>query len=149
MDGERFDKLARSLAANGATRRRVLAGLAAGLAGGFLAESGRREAAARHRRRRKDPCVDLAGPSFRTCGQDDQGNPICKDFLDRDSCGGCNTVCDDNQDCCLGNCRTRLTVENCDNCQACPAGDGWVCNPTLNDGQPGCDCVDEANCFFN
>jgi hypothetical protein len=157
MDPRRFDALARTLATAGATRRGLIKAAGGGLAGGLAAVAGLRGAAAYKggKGRPPDPCVALAGPSFRTCGHDEEGNPICVDVLSPDNCGGCGIVCGADQDCCLGTCRTRLTVENCDQCSACPPGDGWVCNPTLHDTDgdgvgdaPGCDCVDptEATC---
>ena len=42
MDGDRFDKITRSLASD-ASRRRVLKGIAGGIAAGFAAVAGRRE----------------------------------------------------------------------------------------------------------
>src|SRR5215217_6954195 len=44
MDGDRFDRITRSLA-SGASRRRVLKGIAGGIAAGFAAVAGRREEA--------------------------------------------------------------------------------------------------------
>jgi hypothetical protein len=152
MDGSQFDDLARSLGAHAPSRRRLVGLLAAGLLAGLVGTLEAHPVAARPTRR-KDSCATNECPSCRTCGHDDQGTPICKDMLDRTTCGGCNTVCADDQDCCSGTCRTRLTVDNCESCSACPPGEGWVCNPTMHDMDgdgvretPGCDCIDEANC---
>jgi len=157
MNGSQFDTLARALGMQAPSRRRLGGLLAGGLLATLTGTLGMYPVAARPTRR-KDPCATSDCSSCRTCGHDDQGTPICKDMLDRNTCGGCTTVCTDTQDCCLGTCRTRLTVDNCDSCSACPPGEGWVCNPTLNDTDgdgvgdaPGCDCIDptEATCFLN
>jgi len=152
MEGRQFDNLARSLGTHAPSRRRLVGLLAGSLLAGLSRTLGAHPVAARPRGK-KDPCATSECFSCRTCGHDDQGTPICKDFLDRNTCGGCTVVCRDNQDCCLGTCRTRLTVENCESCSTCPPGEGWVCNPTLHDTDgdgvgdtPGCDCIDEANC---
>ena len=154
MDGSRFDDLARSLGAQAPSRRRLVGLLAGGLLAGLVGTLRAHPVAARRYRGKQDPCATSDCSSCRTCDHDEQGTPICKDMLDRNTCGGCNTVCTDDQDCCLGTCRTRLTVDNCESCSACPPGEGWVCNPTLHDTDgdgvgdaPGCDCIDEANCF--
>jgi hypothetical protein len=65
-------------------------------------------------------------------------------------------VCGDEQDCCLGTCQTRLSIDNCENCShTCTAGGDWFCNPTMHDTDgdgvadtPGCDCPEDGDCPF-
>ena len=144
MDGPQFDDLTRFLGRQGPSRRRLVGLLAGGLLTGTFGPS----TVSARPTRKKDPCATSACFSCRTCGRTPGGTLICKDFLDRTSCGGCNTVCGADQDCCSGTCRTRGTIDNCEGCSACPAGGDWFCNPTLYDSDgdgvsdtPGCDCL--------
>jgi uncharacterized protein YndB with AHSA1/START domain len=120
VDGDRFDKITRSLA-SGASRRRVLKGLAGGIAAGFAAAVGRREQAE-------------AQVAPAQCGNV--------------PCAGNPGACGDGCVCCVfrnGNSRC-MSPSSCSGTPTC--GPGEIFDPTLGcvPAGTGGSCFSQADC---
>ena len=158
MDGRRFDDIARTLAAS-ASRRGVLAGLAAVAAGlvaprgadaacppGTISSRGRCLCRTTGRPPTRDGCLCRVAGTYcqgtTCCGGDG-----CVDLLtDVQHCGSCgNAVATDRGQGCCGGTATQLgTVQNCSTCgDDCNAvGAGFECCPTVE----GFQCVASGTC---
>lgn len=115
MDGHRFDDLTRALA-GGASRRRVLRGLAAGVAGAFAGTFSRRRVGAQQECREVDrACYN----DFECCGGGFNGNSSAFCFKPRGRDRGKCTCREGFEECggeCvdpIGFCESGLFFENC------------------------------------
>ena len=137
MDADRFDRLARTLAAS-ASRRRVLRGLTGGVLGGVLGLVGLEEAAAACRLsgQRCSPanaccngarCLDgrcrcKTGQGFEACNG--PGTKCVNTNTSEQHCGACDQPCPTGAVCIDGVCTCPPGTEACDGaCRtACPTG---------------------------
>ena len=153
IDGERIDVLAR-LVAGGWPRRRLLGGLAAGLAAPLLGRFGGRAAAAckkvgRPCDRNGDCCARArcAGGECACKAGFDACAGHCYDLdADEGRCGGCATACAAGEACCGGVC--VALDDDPDHCGGCGTRCAEICTVDL-DGTRRCRgprCCSEGKC---
>src|SRR6478735_2298617 len=152
MDGDRFDKLVKSLARD-TSRRDVIKGLAGSAVGGMLAMArfNRSDAAPAakvgicHRTgSASNPVVYITVSSNAIPAHQAHGDVINPDFqTDINNCGGCSIVCDDGDPCTINSCVSGVCTYTKMDCSefndTCNVGvcSGGVCSaqPTNEGGE--------------
>jgi hypothetical protein len=146
MDGSRFDRLAVSLTAGAASRRRLGRGLAGAAVGALLSGIGIGEVAARcvkagRRCGRGDRCCAGAVCTRRECvcetGLTACGGRCVDTERNEQHCGACGVACDDGQQCREGGCAVACVPE-----EPRAACQDRVCGTTENS------CGETVHCGF-
>jgi len=155
MDEVRFDAIARSLA-TGLPRRRLLAGITAGLLSSPLGNRPRAAGAGACKKpgrpcdKNQDCCdgADCKGGECKCKADRDECAGTCfKLDTDEERCGSCNNACRAAETCCAGGCvETQVDPDNCggcgDRCRATEECIAGTCTPP-----PGC-LGAGARCFL-
>jgi len=144
MDGNRFDRIAKSLA--GTSRRQALKLVAAGAVGASLSRLGLGAKAA-DTRGEGERCRDTRDcrGDLRCC------NDRCRNTLnDPRFCGSCGNRCGDREVCRNGGCFRSCTSQQAGRCELSACGPLCGCNPEVNgDGvcqRTGVSCTDLRAC---